>query len=257
VWNPIDVFNIKDVLDPTYEQPGHNAVRIDVPLGYVYTVTTLYSPDDTWENSAKLIRFKGRVSHFDYSVIAIEKKWLFHDYMRFDEDSSQFTELPERRRLIGASTAGELLGLGVWSEYAYNTMEDTKDFYEFVAGSDYTFDFQTYVMVEYYRNTLGRTDDCQYTLNDWMRLFADEQKAITRDQCYLFIRHPVTDFISAGTSVIYSISDTSLALIPTVNYSFAENAVIMAYLNFNYGRKGSAYSRTTGNGGLLRMRIYF
>ena len=90
-----------------------------------------------------------------------------------------------------------------------------------------------------------------------MRLFADEQKAIARDQCYFFVRHPVTDFISAGTSCLYSISDTSLALIPTVNYSFAENVDIMAYLNFNYGRKGSVYSRTTGNGGMLRARIYF
>ncbi|NOR53859.1 MAG: hypothetical protein GQ536_07215, partial [Candidatus Aminicenantes bacterium] len=33
IWNPTDVFNIKDLLDPTYEQPGYNAVRLDVPIG--------------------------------------------------------------------------------------------------------------------------------------------------------------------------------------------------------------------------------
>ena len=53
VWNPTDVFNIKDPLDPTYEQPGHNAIRVDVPLGSDYTFTTIYSPDDEWKNSAK------------------------------------------------------------------------------------------------------------------------------------------------------------------------------------------------------------
>ena len=30
VWNPTDVFNQKDITDPTYEQPGHNAVRLDL-----------------------------------------------------------------------------------------------------------------------------------------------------------------------------------------------------------------------------------
>lgn len=33
VWNPMDVFNIKELIDPTYEQPGHNAVRLDIPIG--------------------------------------------------------------------------------------------------------------------------------------------------------------------------------------------------------------------------------
>ena len=56
VWNPTDVFNIKDVLDPTYEQPGHTALRVDVALGSAYTLTALYSPEETWEKSTKLIQ---------------------------------------------------------------------------------------------------------------------------------------------------------------------------------------------------------
>jgi len=257
VWNPMDVFNIKDVLDPTYEQPGHNAVRMDVPLGSIYTLTALYSPEDTWRNSAKLFRFKGRISHFDYSLIAIEKLWRFHDYTQLDTTDTAFPELPEKRRLLGASTAGELLGLGVWAEYGYNKMENSKDFHELVVGTDYTFDFQTYIMVEFYRNTLGKTDFEQYNINDWMRQFAAEQKAISRDQIYSFIQHPATDFLSMGLSSIYSISDNSLALVPTFNYSFSVNVDIMAYLNFNFGREGKVFAKNTGNGGLLRARIYF
>lgn len=257
VWNPMDVFNIKDVLDPAYEQPGHNAVRMDIPLGSTYTLTTLYSPEDTWKNSAKLLRFKGRISHFDYSLIAIEKLWRFHDYTQLDTTDTTFPELPEKRQLLGASTAGELFGLGVWAEYGYNKMENSKDFHELVVGTDYTFDFQTYIMVEFYRNTLGKTDYEQYNINDWMRQFAAEQKAISRDQIYSFIQHPATDFLSMGLSSIYSISDNSLALVPTLNYSFSENVDIMAYLNFNFGREGKVFAKNTGNGGLLRARIYF
>jgi hypothetical protein len=43
-WNPTDLFNTKDLLDPTYEQPGHNALQLDVPLGSMYSVTTLTTP---------------------------------------------------------------------------------------------------------------------------------------------------------------------------------------------------------------------
>ena len=66
VWNPTDVFNIKDMLDPTYEIPGHNAMRIVVPLGAASSITALYSPGDNWKDSAKMIQFEGRISHFDY-----------------------------------------------------------------------------------------------------------------------------------------------------------------------------------------------
>jgi hypothetical protein len=256
-WNPMDVFNVKDYLDPTYEQPGHNAIRLDVALGSSYTATALFSPDDTWRNSAKLLQLKGRISHFDYSLIAIEKVWRFHEYTQFDYENMNFLELPERRQLLGASTAGELLGLGVWAEYAYNWMEDTKDFYELVVGSDYTFDFQTYLMVEYYRNTLGKTDYEDYNLNDWMRMLAFEQKAISRDQVYVFIQHPATDLLNIGLSSIYSISDNSLALVPTLNYSFSDNVEIFAYLNFNFGQEGKIFAKTMGNGGLIRARVYF
>jgi len=257
VWNPTDVFNVKDYLDPTYEQPGHNAIRLDIPLGTSYTLTTLFSPDENWEDSAKMIQLKGRISHFDYSLIAIEKAWRFHDYTQFDTDSMNFLELPEKRQLLGVSTAGELLGLGVWAEYAFNNMETTKNFYELVLGADYTFDFQTYVMVEYYRNTLGKTDYEDYTLNDWMRLMAMEQKALSRDQVYVFFQHPVTDLLTAGISSIYSISDNSLAFIPTLNYSLSDNVDIFAYLNLNFGAEGKAFAKNLGNGGLLRIRVYF
>jgi hypothetical protein len=185
VWNPTDVFNIKDVLDPTYEQPGHNAMRIDVSLGSEYTLTALLSPEDTWRHTAKLIQFKGNVSRFDYSLIFIEKVWRFHDYTQFDFENMNFLEAPEMRQVFGGSLVGELLGMGVWAEYGYNRMETTKDFHELVVGGDYTFDFQTYVMAEYYRNTLGKTDYREYNLNDWMRMMATEQKAISRDQVYV------------------------------------------------------------------------
>jgi hypothetical protein len=69
------------------------------------------------------------VANFDYSLVAIESVWRFHNYTQFDMKSMGFVELPEQRRLLGGSLAGELFGLGTWAEYGYNQMEKSKDFY--------------------------------------------------------------------------------------------------------------------------------
>ncbi len=256
-WNPTDVFNTKDVLDPTYEQPGHTAVRVDIPISGQYTVTALYSPESTWQKSGKLFQFKGLLGRFDYALTLIETEWTVHDYTRFDAAASSFAALTEQRRLLGASIAGELWGLGVWAEYAYNWMEKTRDFYELVLGLDTTFDFQTYVMLEFYRNTLGKSDSGSYDLNDWMRFFTAEQKSLTRDQLLVSAQHPVSDLLNVGLQSIFSLSDGSLALVPTANYSFSDNVEIFAYLNFNVGGEGTAYAPSLGSGGLLRLRVYF
>lgn len=257
VWNPTDIFNIKDYLDPSYEQPGHNAVRLDIPLGNTFTLTGLYAPEDNFKNSAKLIMLKGRIWRFDLTFTAAEKNWLFHDYTKFDLTLFNFTELPSKRQLLGFSTAGELFHVGVWAEFAYNWMGQSENFYELVIGADYTFDFQTYIMIEFYRNTLAKDDPLLYDLNDWMRMFAQEQKSVSRDQFYLFIQHPFGDFLHLGISGIYSSSDNSLALIPTLNYTMSDNVEITAYLNLLTGKEGTGYSSRLGSGGMFRIRVYF
>jgi len=257
VWNPTDVFNFKDVLDPTYEQPGHTALRVDVPLSSALTLTALYAPEATWSESTKQVELKGRAGRFDLTLTAIDTWMKTYDYSQFDPEAMNFQELHKKRRLLGGSTAGELLGLGVWAEYAYNWLEDADDFYELVVGGDYTLKSQTYFMFEYYRNTLGKSDYEEYDLNDWMRYFAAEQKAIARDQIYLFAQHPVTDLLYLGLQTLYSISDNSVALVPTLAYSLSDNVEIFAYLNFNLGKEGTAYARKLGDGGLIRLRVYF
>jgi hypothetical protein len=136
-------------------------------------------------------------------------------------------------------------------------MEEYDSFYEWLIGLDYTFDFQTYIMIEYYRNTMGKPDAQKYTFNDWMRFFSLEQKVICRDQIYLFAQQPITDFVQIGLSGIMSLSDNSLALIPTLNWSLSDNVVLLTYLNLYFGDEGTTYSRDLGNGILIRMTAYF
>jgi hypothetical protein len=256
-WNPTDVFNIKDLLDPTYEQPGHTALRLDLPLGLRYTLTAIYAPEDNWRRSIKLLQLKAGIAHFDYELLYIQRYWQFTDFKNFDLNNGGFGGSLEKRQLFGLTTSGELIGLGVWAEYAFNKMSVSKDFHEGVVGLNYTFDFQTYLMIEYYRNTLGKSSRQNYDLNDWMRFFTVEQKAISRDQIYLFLQHPATDLLSAALSAIYSWNDGSIALVPTLVYNFTQNVDITAYLNINYGNDGAVYGAKNGNAGLMRIRVYF
>jgi len=257
VWNPTDLFNTKDVLDPTYEQPGHNAIRLDIELGARIGLTGIYAVSDDWEYSDKLIQFKGGISRFDFSFIAAEKTWTYHDYLQFDPATMFYLAQPEKRRMAGGSVAGDLLGVGVWGEYAYNWMDSTDNFYEIVAGFDYTFDFQTYLLFEYFRSTLGHDDHNDYTFNDWMRFLAAEQKSVCMDQVYGIIQHPITDLLYFGVSSIYCISDQSVALVPMITASPTNNLELILYFNFYLGKEGTFYASNLGNGGMIRARVYF
>ncbi|UCG93101.1 MAG: hypothetical protein JSV97_05205 [candidate division WOR-3 bacterium] len=250
--NPTDVFNLKNALDPTYEQPGHNALRADIFLKHRLSIMALYTPiAPDWQNSGKLLRVKAGIGHFDFSVMGYEFQYTSTDFYTFEQTG-------QRRRLLGADFVGEVFGLGVWAEGIYNFMEDEDDnFYEFLAGTDYTFESGLYTMLEYHHNSLGKSSDEDYDLNDWMRFFVGETKTICRDQMYGLIQYPLTDLITFGSMAIFSVSDQSAVLVPMVNYSIFENVDITLMLNLYIGEEGKAYSSTLGSGGFLRAQVYF
>lgn len=249
--NPTDVFNVKDALDPTYEQPGHNAVRMDLYLGTRLSLMALYSPIEMdWGNSGKLVRMKAGLGHFDFSVLFNEMQYKTTDFHTFQTER-------QLRRYIGLTFVGELLGFGVWGEGAYNFIESGDDFYEFIVGADYTFESGLYTLIEYHRNSQAKSDYKDYNLNDWMRFFIGETKTIARDQLYGFIQYPLTDLIAIGTSTIISVSDRSAAFVPTIYYSLFENVELTLMMNFYIGDEEKVYNSNLGNGGFLRANIYF
>jgi hypothetical protein len=250
VWNPIDVYNSKDFLDPTYEQPGRNAIRLDVPFSNSYGAVFLLEPEDTFEKSGKLMRFKGKAGHFDFSLTSIEKQWTTTDF-------STFIPAVQKRMLTGLDFAGEFIGVGVWGEVAYNDLVGGGNYSEGVIGLDHTLESGTYLMLELYHNTAGKDNYTQYDLNDWMSWISGETKSICRNQAYMMISHPVAELVELGCSVIGSPDDKSMGVIPMLSYNMFENVDLTAYLNSYSGEKGSVYSSNLGNGGMVRIRAYF
>jgi hypothetical protein len=122
VWNPTDLFNVKDINDPTYERTGVNGIRLDVGISDVHTLTLFYSPEDDFDKSGKFARFRGTISHFDYALTAGERTLQFTDF-------ETFFQRDNKKGILGFDINGELLGLGCWSENACVFMEDSRDYW--------------------------------------------------------------------------------------------------------------------------------
>jgi hypothetical protein len=257
VWNPTDLFNFKDFTDPTYEQPGHNSIRVDISLPRQSDLTMIYIPEDNWDDSQKLIKYKENIGHFDISACFIEKQWQFSNFIyRYIWPGSGYN--PQLRRLYGGSFVGELFGLGLWGEMGFNTFNRRyRDFLEIVFGLDYTLDNGTYLLSEYYRNGLAKSDYRDYDLNDWMRFFMAESKSVSRDNLYLYVDYPLTDLIHLNNSAVASLPDMSLALIPGLNYSLYQDVELTVFVNIYTGKEKTAYNSNLGTGGIVRLRVYF
>jgi hypothetical protein len=249
--NPTDIFNTKDVLDPTYEQTGHNGIRMDLMLTNRLSIMAFYSPIEfDLENSGKLVRAKLGLGHFDLTALACESQYTTTDFYTFQTDV-------QRRRMLGADIVGELLGMGIWAEGMYSFLEQDDDFYEFIVGTDYTFESGVYTMFEYHHNSLAESNHELYDLNDWMRFFVGESKTLSRDQAYGLITYPLTDLLNIGTSFIVEISGWSTAIVPMVQYSLFQNVDLTLMGNIYIGQEGTAYSSKLGNGAFLRASVYF
>ncbi len=249
--NPTDIFNTKDVLDPTYEQPGHNAVRVDLQASPRLSIMALFSPIEMdFDNSGKLLRAKLGLGRFDISVMGSQTQYTLTDFYNFDQAQ-------ERRYIAGGDIVGEILGIGVWAEGIYNFFEESDDGYEFLVGADYTLDSGLYAMLEYQRNSTAKTDHEDYDLNDWMRFFVGETKTIASDQLYGLIQYPLTDMLVIGGSAILSIPDMSAAIVPMAQYSLFQNIELTFMGNIYVGDEGTSYSRSLGWGGLVRASVYF
>lgn len=265
-WNPTDHFNVKDILDPTYEQTGHNAIRLELAINSKFSIDSYFAPGKKMKNSSAMLKLKSNIGRFDVSVLGLRNQWQRTDYLNpavvLDPNNGFSTY---ERSMIGGDLVGELLGLGVWAEGGYTFVDLKKgpglsnfnDFWELVTGVDYTFDSGLYVMGEFYHNSGLPKRWQDYTLNNWMWYFSTETRAISQDNFFGLIQYPLTDLVTVGGMVIQSISDGSASIAPMLTWSVFQDVELLSYINVNTGQEGQAYAAKLGTGGVIRLRIYF
>jgi hypothetical protein len=229
-WNPIDIFNSKQLLDPTYEQTGVNAVRGEIPIKGRTSFDVILSPGKDWENSAKMVQLKTGLGRFDIHGNLGQFTW---DRMVFDPQQFLLSVQKDERILFGGAIVGEILGVGIWIEGAWNQLETQDDFAEVVIGTDYTFENGLYIIMEYLRNENGVSSKENLDINHYLQYFMGETHSLMQDYLFGYLSYPINDFIQFGLLGFGNLNDNSAALNPQILWNlFQDVDLTMMYSHF-------------------------
>ncbi|MQY63187.1 MAG: hypothetical protein GH143_02595, partial [Calditrichaeota bacterium] len=224
-WNPVDIFNIKELLDPTYEQAGVTALRMELPLADRMGLDLILVPEDSWENSAKMVQGKIGLGSFDLTANITEYN-APNPYWRLPIDTTTPPPTHTIRQRIGGSLVGEVLGVGIWGEGLWDLKDHPIEFDEYLIGLDYTFDFRTYLMVEYYHNGGGVADRDSLKFDDFLYSLSGQSHSLMQDYAFVVVHHPLTDLISVGLLGFANLNDKSFMVAPSLDWSIFENVNI-------------------------------
>ena len=195
-WNPTDSLNpFNPIQLEREERTGVDALLTDVSLGALSKLSLVYAPQDSREESSLAVRMRTNTSGFDLSAMG----------GFFKED-----------RVVGFDFAGAIKDIGIRGEAAYTFSDLEDNFIRTVLGADYTFPNTFSIVIEYYYNGAGETDEKDY---DFQRLFSGEILSVARHYMGISIGYDLTPLLRWDNYLILNLNDGSLFLSPNLTYS--------------------------------------
>ena len=253
VWNPTNVFHNKNMLDPTYEQTGVNAIKVEVPFKGEGMLTGVVSVNDKFDNSIYALKAKKYLVGFDVSL-----SYVFYEYSM--TDFYLFQEIKENRQQIGGDFSGSIGSIGIYGEAVYRmkTKENGSDNYvNCVIGLNYFFQNGLSLLGEYYYNEKGKSDYKDYDINSWMLYAGPYAENLGQHYIYAGSILPIGNYFNFSTFVLYNISDKSGIFYPWLVYSLGDNAELMGTVYIPFGESENTEFAGYGIGGMARIRVYF
>ncbi|MFQ6603982.1 MAG: hypothetical protein ACE5D8_00350 [Fidelibacterota bacterium] len=254
-WNPVDIFNKKDPVDPTYEQTGIQALRFDVPLTSRGGLTLVVTPAATWQEATRYVQVKAGLASFDITLNAAKYMSLYRywDYVTYSGRLPTKTEYTA----YGGTFVGQVLGVGIWGEtwQKKHTVVSGKTFRETILGFDYTFENGFMVLSEFLFNEQGAATN-NLSLNDYFAYFSGETHSLMQHYQFLYASYPVSDFVRAGFLSIINYDDISAMISPQVDWDIFENGTLSIWYTFPYGNKETEFGYQE-DGWRIRLRSYF
>ena len=275
-YNPIDIFNYKNPLDPTYEINGLDSVLATFELPRQTEIQGFMKFAHRLSSNGYLLRLKTYIGGWDmalqYSedtkervdwetINSSEAATALAQGASFEDFSREF-----RWRLLGAEFAGEIGGIGIHGEGGYafiksegdaGTLTDAGEDHErFLMGIDYTFDFQLYLIAEYLRIGQGKTDSSEITLNDRMAYLSGEILSTNRDTVFTGFTYPLTDLMDFSLYGILACNDPGAIINPWLLYSIypGVNLSFTAYVPVG---DEQSQNGEIGPGGFVRLKFSF
>ena len=260
-WNPTDLFNYKDVLDPAYEQTGVTAVRGDVQLGLRTRLTLVIQPGASVAETGRFLQFKTGVGSFDVAWQYHQVPWQFStlEMLRYlDRAVLVPVEHPVQRQMVGLSYAGELLGLGWHGELAWNHLYRNSlfnyDFTEALAGWDYTTTGGTTLMLELFHNESGAPAGKYYDLLYGWRYFNREIHSYHQNYAFVNWLTPWRDS-QLGAFLIADLDDQSWLFSPTWQHDWS-SVTLQLFWMLSRGKPQSEFGMLDYQV-RLRLKAYF
>jgi len=247
-WNPLDIFNRKDLLDPTYEQPGVDAVRLEIPLGDRAGVDLIAAQEDSTKDYTKMIQFKTGIGYFDFTINYARYFHLFPYWRVMDIMTTHTTS-----NFYGGSFVGQIGEFGVWGE-SIRSSEFIFGYTEYVIGSDHTFDNGVYIMAEYFHNTLGATNK-ELSFYNYFHSYSGDSKSLMQNYLFALTMFTVNDFISGSLMVFGNLDDGSFSIVPQIEWSAFENISISLFMSQSFGDDDTEFG-IQDRALRLRMRAY-
>ncbi len=252
-WNPIDIFNSKQLLDPTYEQTGVNTIRAEIPLKGRTSLDVILSPGKDWNESAKMFQLKTGFGRFDVHGTVGQYTWK---RIIFDPLQFALSIQKDERTLFGGAVVGELAGAGIWIEGAWNQLENQEDFTEVVIGTDYTFENGLYIIIEYLRNENGISNKDDLDINHYLQYFMGETHSLMQDYLFGFLSYPINDFIQFGLLGFGNLNDNSGTLNPQLVWNLFQD-VDLSMMYSHFIGDGDTEFGVQDWGWRIRLRGYF
>lgn len=267
LWNPTDPFNVKDLLDPAYEKRGVTALRLQLFLPHEGLIEVYALPHEVLDDfhlQDTALAFRARVGIGRWVLAASYSYFL--DLAGYD--TATFTPVQSRRHLLGFSVTGEIAGVGLWAEAAYNMMRRddwdslTKvgrdDWFEVLGGINYTFRCGVMVMAEYLYNHRGRDRSEDYTLLDWFSWLDQTLRYMAKHYVTATVQVPVTRIHTTfSLTGIVNASDHSFIINPWITVEWTQWLSVMFYGAITWGDSRTDEFSSSGQAGYVRFRFSF
>ena len=220
VWNPLDIFNPRSVLDFDHEElPGIDAFRLQYYTGAVSKVELAIAPAREKEKSS-------------YAFLLSQNA--------FDYDFNFMAGLKENRWIVGTAWSGDIFEAGFRGEITYSQNSKRITLYDpiyshlgeeaisanennvlsIVVSGDYTFRNSFYIHTELLYNSSGKTEN--------IGLYYDEASQLgmltpAKWSVYQEFSYDITPLMRGSIFVIANPNDNSFVFVPSLSYSIITN----------------------------------
>ena len=277
VWNPTDIFNVKDIMDPGYEQTGVMALGLDIYPKTGNSIFIAVRPKEDLDHTTWYARIRQTTAALDVSLNIAQYAWTetgFYEPYFFPWEQTY------KRFMAGTAFSADIAGMGLHGEYAYNRLNNPafsiqkpegikmpffpeqtvrftsgEHYIEYLLGIDYTFDNSLFVMAEYFHSDFGKEKN-ELVFNDFIQYISGTTRSLNRDYLFFQAMYPVTDLTTSTAFIISNLNDQSTVLNFQLSTTLGNNIETDILGSWFVGDEDTEFGAQKA-AARIRLKVYF